>query len=370
MLYIGRIVVVDVCFNGGKAMINVICYYSLLSLISGFCEIGIVVWGMRAFGIAGALVGALCYQLGNLVPAPVKLSKKICWLLLSISAVFGLAGFFQPVFLYPAVIVFTMVLQNERSILKNKTKNTGSKVSKRLFRIIGFACGFAYGMDIYCISQILFFICVLLVAVCLRRNKDDVKSSFSIPHFNKLDLILIFHEIHYFVYCYSILLIVYSLNVYGEIVGMYASIAFALSWIPYALVPNLYKSPKILRKLGYKETFLIGHSILTVILVIMFFLFRAELSSGNLPLISLVIWLLTGFGGTTEFCIEEIDKNNGTYVKNNHNSAENIGHILGVSLSFIIYYVTSNLYISILVAGIFAFLALLSMTLLVKEESK
>lgn len=348
-------------------MKNLISYYSymfsFLSFISGLYEVGIVVWGMKTFGITGALLGALCYQLGNLVPNPIKLSKRICWILLSASVVFGLAGVFLPFFLYPSVTLFTLVLQNERAALKSKIKSTDSKVWKRLFRIIGFACGCVCGIGI-------FFICQIPVLICLIRKKDVAKTTISIPHFNKLDLTLILHEIHYFVYCYCILLIAYTFTVLGKTVGCYAAFAFALSWIPYALVPNIYKSPKILKKLGYKKTFIIGHSVLTVILVIMFFIFRMKITFGNLSLVSLAIWLLTGFGGTTEFCIEEIDKNNGTYVKNNHNSAENIGHILGVSLSFIIYYVTSNLYISILVAGIFAFLALLSMTLLVKEESK
>lgn len=353
-----------------NTMVNVISCYSFLSFISGLYEIGIVVWGMRTFGISGALIGALCYQLGNLVPNPIKISKRMCWILLSISSTFGVAGFFQPVFLYSAVIVFTMVLQNERSILKNKTKNTGSKVCKRLFRIIGFACGCVYGIGIFCIGQILLFISMIPIMICLIRTEEDGKTVICSPHFNKLDVILILHEIHYFVYCYCILLIVYSLNVCGKTVGSYATIAFALSWIPYALVPNIYKSPTMLKKLGYKKTFLIGHSMLTVILVVMFFIFRAEISSGNLPLISLTIWLLTGIGGTTEFCIEEIDKLKGTYVKNNHNSAENIGHILGVILSIVLYLITKDLSISVLVAGVFALAALIFMGIFVKEESK
>ena len=348
-------------------MVNIICNYSfmfsMLNFISGLCEIGTVIWGMKSFGVTGALIGALCYQLGNLVPNPIKLSRNISCLLLTLSAVFGLAGIFQPVFLYPALTLFTMVLQNERSVLKNKTDGTGSKVGKRLFRILGFTFGCVYG-------SVCFFICLVPVAISLMRKEVDKKITINIPYFNKLDLILILHEIHYFVYCYCVLVLVYSLNVYGKSVGSYASIAFALSWIPYALVPNLYKSPKILWKLGYKKTFLIGHSVLTVILTVMFFSFLVEKSLGTLPVISLIIWFLTGFGGTTEFCIEEVDKLNGTYVKNNHNSAENIGHILGVTLSIIIYCITQNLYISILAAGVFSLAALLSMLIFVKEVSK
>ena len=61
-------------------------------------NVGTVIWGMRSFGVTGALIGALFYQLGNLVPNPIKLSRNISCLLLTLSAVFGLAGIFQPVF--------------------------------------------------------------------------------------------------------------------------------------------------------------------------------------------------------------------------------------------------------------------------------
>lgn len=338
--------------------------FSFLSLISGFCEIGIVVWGMKVFGVTGALIGALCYQLGNLVPNPIKLSRRICWILLSISAVFGLAGFFQPVFLYPALILFTMVLQNERIILKSKINNTDSnKKWKRVFRIIGFALGFAFGIQV-------FFICLIaVVVICIICKEDnDEKTGITIPHFNKLDVILVLHEIHYFVYCYCALLIVYSLTVFGKTVGGYAGLAFTLTWIPYALAAIFIKR-KILLRLGHKKTFLLGHSILTVILVAMFVIIKT--SSGAPFLIGFgITWFLTGIGGTTEFCIEEIDKLNGTYVKNNHNSAENIGHILGVILSIVLYLFTKELSISILVAGAFALVALLFMGIFVKEESK
>jgi len=337
--------------------------FSFLSFISGLCEIGMVIWGMKFFGITGALIGAICYQIGNLIPNPIGLSKRMCWLLLCISAVFGLAGLFQPVFLYPAVTLFTLVLQNERAYLKNKTRDTGSKVLKRLTRIFGFACGCVFGTNV-------FLLCLTIVFIHMISKKECGKTIFCIPHFNKLDGILILHEVHYFVYCYSILILIYNLNIGGNPIAGYSSFAFALSWIPYAMVPNIYKKPKILSKLGYKKTFLIGHSILAIILVSMFCIFKVELNSEVFPFVSLIIWFLTGIGGTTEFCIEEIDKQSGTYIKNNHNSAENIGHFLGVILSIILWIIVRDLSISILVAGVFAFAALILMGVFVKEETK
>ena len=336
--------------------------FNFLSLISGFCEIGIVVWGMKAFGITGALLGALCYQIGNMAPNPITLSRRMCWILLSSSLAFGLAGFFfQPVFLCPALTLFNMALQNERSVLKNKTNNTGSKVLKRVFRIIGFALGFLFRIES-------FFICLIaVVVICIICKEDDnKKTGITIPHFNKLDVILVLHEIHYFVYSYCVLLIVYSITVFGKTVGGYAVLAFTLTWIPYALAAVFIKR-KILLRLGHKKTFLLGHSILTVILVAMFLIIKT--CSGAPFLIGLgITWLFTGIGGTTEFCIEEIDKLKGTYVKNNHNSAENIGHILGVILSIVLYLITRDLSISVLVAGAFASAALLLMAIFVKEE--
>lgn len=333
--------------------------FNFLSLISGFCEIGIVVWGMKAFGITSALLGTLCYQVGNLVPNPIKLSRQMCWILLSSALAFGLAGFFQPVFLYPALTLFTMVLQNKKALLKKKD-NADSKCGKRLFRSFGFALGFAFRIQ-------LFFICIIsvLVICIICKGVNDEKTSITVPHFNKLDVILILHEIHYFVYCYCVFLILYSLTVFGKPVGDYAALAFTLSWIPYALAEKFIKR-KILGKLGHKKTFVLGHSILTVFLIAMFLLI--ETGSRTLYLISLFIWLCTGIFGATELCIGKIDKLQGTYVKTNHDSAENLGHILGVVLSIVLYLITKDLSISVLVAGAFASAALLLMAIFVKEE--
>lgn len=76
--------------------------------------------------------------------------------------------------------------------------------------------------------------------------------------------------------------------------------------------------------------------------------------------IKIICWLLTGIGGTTEFCIGELETKAGQNAAN-HNCAENYGHIGGVLVAIFIVIITENLLSTVLIAGIFASIALILM---------
>lgn len=337
-------------------------YFNALNFVSGFLEIGFVLFGYKEYGVLGAMTGALLYQVGNLAPNPIDMGKKLSWFMLSIGLAFEIAGLYYPAFFYAGIPFFTLVLQSLRSELKESDacKHLG-KIGKRIFRVLGFSLGFAMNSE----AAIL---CCLVIMIVLLRSKKSHRTSFNVPVFNRYDGILVLHEVHYFVYCYSML--IFICNFFNaESWGIHMSSAlFALSWIPYVFVPNVYKNPRVLGKLGFKNAFLLGHGILIVILALLYFTLSQKMMACIFPWSALVIWFLTGIGGTTEFCIEELDKNNGSYVKGNHNSAENLGHILGVIFCTIFYVVTNNLLVSVIVAGGVAFLAFLSMLFFVKEK--
>ena len=264
-----------------------------------------------------------------------------------------------------------MVLQSERACLKKEkadaqTKSV-SKVMKRGLRVAGFAFG-------CCFNPATALVCTALVISALFFQKESHACSLRLPRFRRLDAILVLHEMHYFVYCYCALLIVheYSCRAWaGHILpAMAAAAVFALSWIPYVCVPNIYKKLQVPARFGYRKTFMLGHGILVLILGILF----GICGSGGLsqPLsagLFMAVWFCTGLGGTTEFCIEDIDKAWGTYNKNTHNAAENIGHIGGVLLSITLFALTRSLRASFMAATAFVLAALLCMATGIKEET-
>lgn len=337
----------------------------LLDFISGFMEIGSVLYGLSNFGIAGAFCGALCYQAGNIVPSPFNPSAKASRIFAIAGLALATAAIFNPLFYFAAMPLISMSLQSARAIYK-KLPSSGenvpedkyfAKMLKRICRVLGFALGF-------CLNPCLLAICAAAVIFALFKENGNEKSAFKKPCMNVLSSVLVLHEIHYFVYCYSAMLIVYLS--FQSI--MWASLAFAASWLSYVFCPNIYQKINFFSKIGHKRTFVIAHFILCLVLAGMCFCLSRE--NPTFLILAGALWLLTGVFGTTEFCIEELARKNGTYDKNSHNSAENIGHILGVALSGIIYAISGSLAVSVAAGAMFALFALLVMAFFAKETSK
>ena len=338
--------------------------FHVLNVISGFLEVGSVLFGMKHFGIAGALAGALCYQIGNIVPNPFGISKRLCISFLLLAALGMVFGIVCPIFVLAAMPFLTMVLQSVRGGYKNaalseernslqttilyNAKPDRNKEVKRFVRILGFAVGFG-------LNAFTGLVCTILVFLETVRRQTDEEIEFEWPHFNRFDWILVLHEMHYFVYCYSMVIYVY---VHRGIV--IAAIAFFISWLLYVFAPRIYA--KLDYKLNnYRLTFLIGHSVLTLLLVLLFIVPTFE---GKI-----MVWFLTGIGGTTEYCIGRLEKQYGNYAKHNHNCAENLGHILGVLTCILIYGLSHSLLVSILAAIMFSMSALGIMFYIMRRES-
>lgn len=322
----------------------------VLNVLSGFVEVGIVLFGMRHGGIIGGLIGALCYQIGNIVPDPMKLSRKSNLVLLVIAVTCSVFGIFNWKLVFGTVLVMTMVLQGIRAEFKNKKSNQGTnkndkcKETKRLTRIVGFALGFLF-------NPYTLIVCVICVFVAHLKQNAEQNSSWQMEKFNRYDIILFVHEMHYFVYCYSMVLLM-DIK-YGE---CGASMLFFASWILYVISPRLYAKFNLI---DYRKTFLIGHSFLVVILLLM-------LVNSNMY-IKIFLWILTGIGGTTEYCIGRLEKQENCYKTQRHNVSENLGHIAGVIVSIILYTLTEDLCISLTAAIVFVIVALVLMIAKMKE---
>ncbi|MBQ8798689.1 MAG: hypothetical protein IJZ55_03875 [Lachnospiraceae bacterium] len=308
--------------------------FNVLNIISGFLEVGSVVYGMKHFGIYGALIGALCYQLGNLVPSPFTISKRLCNVFMVIAAMGLVVGLHTEEAVLFSVPFLAAVLQNIRSSYKvNINKNDRSaddaknvrfgKEKKRFVRIIGFVFGFL-------LNSLTGLLCCVIVGFLVNKSEQSSKNKMQRMKFNVFDYVLLFHEIHYFVYCYCMIAIAYES--FGSVM---ACVMFLMSWLLYVFSPRAYTQIEKLFHGNYIKTFVLGHLVLITILIVI---------AGHTELpVKLVFWMLTGIGGTTEYCIERIEKQKNMYEKDAHTAAENLGHVGGVALSILLYMYTNNL---------------------------
>ena len=298
--------------------------FHLLNMISGFSEIGIIMFGMKQSGILGGLAGVLFYQLGNIVPVPLRLSRRgtigslICSLFLII------LGFWYSESGLVAMLFMSAGLQEVRAWYKTGNKEmmkTGvdfSKEHKRFFRVLGFMLGFAF-------NPVTEIFCVAIILIAAVKGKDTDKGFyFRMPKFNLFNRILIVHEMHYFTYCYALLLTAYQTKwIMGISGAVPASLCFGISWIPYVFSPRVYnRVGEDDNSVDYRHKFIFGHSLLFMLLLTIFIVPDNYMK--------VILWFFTGIGGTTEFYITKIEKSFNQYEKINHDSAENLGHIIGV----------------------------------------
>ena len=166
------------------------------------------------------------------------------------------------------------------------------------------------------------------------------------------------HQMHYFVYCYSMLLI--ALFVYNS--PFAASFWFVANWIPYILTEPLVKLTKTKSWLP----FLVGGHILVAGLLIGMYITVEQYS-----LAAMILWALTGFGGGNVFCIKKSLLKYKEYHDQVWVFSENVGHFLGVIIALAVYHYTKYLPIVLLLGAIFAIttIILVSGTILTSQKT-
>jgi uncharacterized membrane protein YoaK (UPF0700 family) len=125
--------------------------------------------------------------------------------------------------------------------------------------------------------------------------------------------------------------------------SVFICICFALSWVTYTWIPL------ILNKKSYTKYYVFTHIYLLVVLLLM----------GLYPqsVLLIVLWILTGFGGGTGYCIEKIDLLDKTANSEDMVFIGNIGHILGVLAGIATYYITGKENSTIYLGAVFTVLA-------------
>lgn len=111
--------------------------YLLFSFISGVLETGALLVMLPKYGIVAALITALCYQLGNAVPSPLKLSRSITSILSIVGEILCLVSMRVLGCLPIAILASVLSLQSAKSVLNVRYGN----IVKRSVRILGFIVG-------------------------------------------------------------------------------------------------------------------------------------------------------------------------------------------------------------------------------------
>ncbi|MDR1493287.1 MAG: hypothetical protein LBT05_11275 [Planctomycetaceae bacterium] len=317
--------------------------FYILSLLSGFFEIGPLVYIYQQGGnLAFTLFAVLCYQIGNLVPCPLRLSGKITLAVSSLSLFcFGIAlSCFPPfplqyVILSIAVLFASAVIQSLRSVKKSNSP----QLIKRTTRIIGFASGFLWAFSFVPIIALISL--VFVAGIAFKSKKElPIRTTFLSPKtLTKLNWAMIFHQLHYFVYCYAALL--FACHKGGIWIAL---MLWVLTWLTYTYSEKL----PFYQRTNYYNIFITGHILLLGVLLGMFFIEN--------DFARIILWCFTGCGATTVFCFKKINPQD-----INITFAENIGHVLGILLCLIIFISFNNLIYTLPAAAIFVLIALLLM---------
>lgn len=314
--------------------------FLILSFISGIIELGTIFLGINLQYSVIEIIGlALAYQIGNLVPNPISLGYRCIIILSTIVGILLVAFYYRKtyMFLFCAIALLGMIIQMGRCYSKSKVSTT----KKRLFRIGGFFISPIFN------QYVLFVLAGITLIITLMNRVENKSFEFRVPKIRLISVIMIIHQIHYFIYSYFMILILNS--IIKDSFQFYISFIFVLGWCTYISVPHLIRSK------NYQLNFIMGHIFLTIILLCIFLLYPSKLL--------IIPWILTGFGGGTVYCIEKINGETKKVEKEDITFAENIGHIIGTTLGMVLFAVSSSIVMPIIGSCVAATSAMLLMVL-------
>lgn len=301
--------------------------FFILSLVSGVFEVGSILYVLNDTGsIVLGLMTALAYHLGNLVPCPIQIRQNVLKVISLLSIIGWIAALFSPH--YIVIFITTALSSAATQQLRSTAKSSASKHIKRLFRVSGFFIAVIFNPY----TAIVFSVALFIFSLKYKDAYAQFENKVMIPKMKFMNNLMIIHQIHYFIYCYSILILAH--NTYGTVI---AAAIFLAGWITYISMEPLCGDSK-----KYYVIFLLGHISLVLLL--------AGINISDSPIVQAILWILTGFGGASSFCIIKFTKDVGQFDLYTNTFSENIGHVLGVLFGVIAYIITKDLFTSTLIS--------------------
>lgn len=196
-------------------------------------------------------------------------------------------------------------------LLRGEEKSTCNTTIKRTARIIGF-------LFVPLINPLIFkTIAVYTIISLLIFNKKKIDLEDVDYRICNLDMIMIFHQVHYFSYCYFIMYLLFKFYpAYKSFAGI---IIFVLGWISYTSVKHLIFIKDLFRVV------VCAHILLSVTLLMINFIYPWSFTF-------ILLWIVTGFFGGSVYIIKNILKNNQETTLH-IDFVEDLGHLLGAALS-------------------------------------
>lgn len=296
-----------------------ICFINLaLAASSSLIEIGpIVALIQEHASLLMVLFAGLSYQFGNALArtVPFSLIASTCFAGTgTIMLIFTPVG---SVMWFTGLVALSWGLQTARRYLSIIACSAQpSTAQKRMTRVGGFVVA---AMLSFVISAIITMSLCLVVALSQHRYRISPVKTKDISMTAKVHPIhamMVLHQMHYFSYCYAVLVVFAANNLEGNwLIGVW----FALGWVSYLSIHWVLWSFRL------EWVFIIGHVYVAVTLIGLSFF-------SKIWYLAVAMWILTGFGGGTVFCLSELNKNFGLS-KEQLVKYEDIGHIGGVALA-------------------------------------
>lgn len=332
--------------------------FLILSLLSGVAELGGVylgiTWGLPIHFI---ILLPLFYQVGNLLTN--ILPSKAFWGIAVAGIVFVLLVIYS---WYPSLWIFAVQLALTSyciQLVRSRNKRSCATWLKRSFRVAGFALSplmcFKNGQVIILLSMIL---CIFsLIRETLSRDAKKVALPTRKNKTLEISLVMVFHQLHYFIYSYMIP--IYVSQKTGNLVA--SALLFSLSWVIYLIPQTIAEKLHIIH---YKTMFFCCHAFLGLCMAAM----SISAYFDNISLV-LLFWILTGLGGGSVFCIKHLYKKSAPA---NMDLSENIGHFLGPILAIAVCIGSGNSVFVFLpaVSCLFVMMTLLSALYIVWREQR
>lgn len=290
----------------------------VLAGVASIVELGPLFALLRAeAGMTAILLCALGYQLGNALAGRIACPPAV---LAVVACLCAAALFLLPpghaLWLMSLAFLSWSLQTIRRHIATSTNAVRVSTAQKRLARVAGFVAS-----SLLPIAVIALVVGALCTAGALHAHTNPARQFRREPAAHParaLEWIMVVHQLHYFTYCYAVLALLERSRP-GSIWPL--GILFALGWVTYL------SAEALLRRFDIVISFVLGHVFVAATLV------GLSIWSANFYLVTLM-WLLTGFGGGTVYCITQAYRRSGS-PPDRLERFEDAGHIGGVVVALL-----------------------------------